>query len=108
MAIPEWKERKFFDIHCAIHADFISVSHDADAFLGGNDPAEFRICDCWVGCYTFRDLRNVARDSRWIKDFMSGQKGSVLRLYASEEKHAADSVPVHAELLISPWSCSFL
>ena len=33
MVIPEWKERNFFDIHSATHADFISVSHDADAFL---------------------------------------------------------------------------
>ena len=33
MVIPEWKERNFFDIHSATHADFISVSHDADAFV---------------------------------------------------------------------------
>jgi hypothetical protein len=43
IVIPEWKERKFFDIHSAIHADFISVSQDADAFIAGDDPAGFRI-----------------------------------------------------------------
>jgi hypothetical protein len=30
---------KVLDIHSAIHADFISVSHDADAFLVGDDFA---------------------------------------------------------------------
>ena len=58
----------------------------------------FRIWDCWVGCYILRDLHKVARHSGWIQSLMSGAKGEVLRLYASEEEHAADSVPAHAEL----------
>jgi len=93
--IPEWKERKFFDIHSAIHADFISVSHDADAFIAGDDPAGFRIWNCWVGCYTLKDLRKAARDSGWIKALMSGTEGEVLRLDAPEEEHAGDSAPAH-------------
>lgn len=98
IVIPEWKERKFFDIHSAIHADFISVSHDADAFIAGDDPAGFRIWNCWVGCYTLKDLRKAARDSGWIKALMSGTEGEVLRLDAPEEEHAGDSAPAHAEL----------
>jgi len=98
MVIPEWKQRKFFDIHSAIHAVFISVSQDADAFLVGDDPAGFRIWDCSVGSYTLRDLRKVARDSGWIKGLMSGTEGEVLKLLASEEEHVADSVPTQAKL----------
>jgi hypothetical protein len=78
MVIPEWKKPKFFDIHTGIDADFISVSHDYDAFLVGDGPAGFRIWDYWVGCYTLRDLPEVARDSGWIKDLMSGTEGEVL------------------------------
>ena len=95
MVIPEWKERKFFDIYSVIHAVFISAFHDADAFLVGGEPAGFRIWDCWVGCYTLRDLRKVARDSGRMKDLISEQK---LRLHASEEEHVEDSFPAHAEL----------
>jgi len=80
-------------IHSAIHSDFISVSRDADAVLFGDDPAGFRIWDCWVRCCTLSDLRKVARDSGWIKDILSGTEGEVFKLHASEEEHAADSVP---------------
>ena len=52
MVIPEWKERKFFDFYSAIHTHFNFVSQDADSCLVGDDPAGFRIWDCWVGCYT--------------------------------------------------------
>jgi hypothetical protein len=38
-------------------------------------------------------LRKVARDSGWIKDILSGTEGEVFKLHASEEEHAADSVP---------------
>jgi len=94
IVIPEWKERKFFDIHSAIHADFISVSHDADAFIAEDDPAGFRIWNCWVGCYTLKDLRKAARDSGWIKALMSGTEGEVLRLDApEEEEHAGGFCP---------------
>jgi hypothetical protein len=66
------------------------VSHDADAFIAGDDPAGFRIWNCWVGCYTLKDLRKAACDS--------GTEGEVLRLDAPEEEHAGDSAPAHAEL----------
>ena len=57
MVIPEWRERKFFDVHCAIDAeDFYSVSHDADAFIVDQDPAVFRLWDCWMGYYSWKDL----------------------------------------------------
>jgi hypothetical protein len=44
--------------------------------------------DCWVACYTLKDLLKVARGSGWIKDLMSGAAGEVLSLHASEEEHA--------------------
>ena len=97
MVIPEWKERKFFDVNSAIHADFISVSH-VDAFLFGDEAAGFCIWDCWVCRCALRDLRKVTRDSGWINDLMSGTKGKVLILHVSEEEHTEDSVPAHAKL----------
>ena len=91
MVIPEWRERKFFDVHSGIDAeDFYSVSHDADVFLVDQGPAGFRLWDCWMGYYSLKDLKNG-----WVKDLMSGTEGEVLRFHGPEEEHEPDSVPAH-------------
>jgi hypothetical protein len=96
MVITEWRERKFFDVHSAIDAeDFYSVSHDADAFLVDQDPAGFRLWDCWMGYYSLKNLKKLARDSGWVKDLMSGTEGELLRFHGREEEHELDSVPAH-------------
>ena len=99
MVIPEWRERKFFDVHSAIDAeDFYSVSHDADAFLVDQDPAGFRLWDC-------QDLKKLARDSGWVKVLMSGTEGEVLRFHGPEEEHEPDSVPAHDGFAHSSAQC---
>ena len=43
MLITEWKERKFFDAHNCVEAEFVAVTHDAEAFLENGEPIGFRL-----------------------------------------------------------------